>query len=192
MRVSEESAPVAGQLDSKSVVTVLSRSWLWRPSALNSGMTVVRILVDGYSLLHSWPELAPGAARHSAAARDELIHVLTRYSDAVSIPLTVVFDGGGHRGPRLPGEPSASIEVLFSKAGQTADQIIERVAHRMKPFGEILAVTDDHAERDTVIAMGGVASSCLSFISDIERALSDLSRDLARYNSAEKRRYKRS
>jgi hypothetical protein len=34
-------------------------------------MPLVRILVDGYSLLHNWPELAPGKARHSAAARDE-------------------------------------------------------------------------------------------------------------------------
>ena len=82
--------------------------------------------------------------------------------------------------------------MLFSKSGQTADQIIERVTHRMKPFGEILVVTDDHAERDTVLAMGGFASSCDSFILTVENALRDLDRDVARYNSAEKRRYKRS
>jgi len=29
-------------------------------------MALVRILVDGYSLLHHWPELAPGRARFSA------------------------------------------------------------------------------------------------------------------------------
>ena len=28
-------------------------------------MALVRILVDGYSLLHNWPELAPGQPRHS-------------------------------------------------------------------------------------------------------------------------------
>jgi hypothetical protein len=33
----------------------------------------VRILIDGYSLLHQWPELAPGSPRHSARARDALI-----------------------------------------------------------------------------------------------------------------------
>ena len=41
-------------------------------------MSLVRILVDGYSLLHSWPELAPGKARYSAAAREELVRVLER------------------------------------------------------------------------------------------------------------------
>ena len=59
------------------------------------GMALVRILVDGYSLLHNWPELAPGRARHSAAARDELIRRLTLYQDATGTPVTVFFDGAG-------------------------------------------------------------------------------------------------
>ena len=56
-------------------------------------MALVRILVDGYSLLHNWPELAPGKPRHSAAAREELIRILTLYRDAIATPLTIVFDG---------------------------------------------------------------------------------------------------
>jgi predicted RNA-binding protein with PIN domain len=155
-------------------------------------MALVRILVDGYSLLHSWPALAPGQPRHSAAARDELIHLLTRYSDAVGTPVTVVFDGGGHRGQREKVPADSQLEILYSRAGQTADQIIERVAFRMKPFGEVLAVTNDHAERDTVVGLGGLASSCENFILTLESALKDLERDVHHYNSAEKRRYKRS
>src|SRR5688572_18563178 len=82
-------------------------------------MAYVRILIDGYnlisawqeyakirrnqgySLLHNWPELAPGKPRHSAAARDELVHVLTRYHDASGTPITLFFDGGG----APPGAP---------------------------------------------------------------------------------------
>jgi predicted RNA-binding protein with PIN domain len=154
-------------------------------------MALVRILVDGYSLLHSWPQLAPGEPRHSALARDELIHILRLYSDAVGTPITVVFDGAGHRGKGPRHESAASVEILFSRAGQTADQIIERVTHRMKPYGEVLAVTDDNAERDTVIAMGGFASSCDNFIQTVHGALHDLEREITHYNSAEKRRYKR-
>jgi len=154
-------------------------------------MSLVRILVDGYSLLHSWPELAPREPRHSAAARDELVHILRLYSDAVGTPVTVVFDGAGHRGQRQETDSTPEVEILFSKAGQTADQIIERVTHRMRPFGEVLAVTDDHAERDTVIALGGFASSCDSFIQTVKNALGELERQVHHYNSAEKRRYKK-
>ncbi len=155
-------------------------------------MALVRILVDGYSLLHSWPELAPGRPRFSATARDELVHLMRLYSDAVKIPVTIVFDGGGHRGAKGETQSTPEVEILYSKAGQTADQIIERVTHRMKDFGEVLAVTNDHAERDTVIALGGFASSCDSFIETVQRALSDLEREVKHYNSAEKRRYNRS
>ena len=50
-------------------------------------MALVRILVDGYSLLHNWRQLARGQSRHSAAAREELIHALTRYRDAIGTPI---------------------------------------------------------------------------------------------------------
>src|SRR6185295_11091680 len=130
-------------------------------------MALVRILVDGYSLLHNWPELAPRKPRHSAAARNELIHILTQYHDTIGTPITIFFDGGGAP-PGVPkNESSPSVEVLFSKAGQTADDMIERAAHRFQPYGEVLAVTDDNAERDMVIGLGGHASSCLNFITTV-------------------------
>ena len=154
-------------------------------------MSLVRILVDGYSLLHSWPELAPGKPRHAAFARDELVHMMRRYCDAVQTPVTIVFDGGGHRGAKGETQSTPEVEILYSKAGQTADQIIERVTHRMQPYGEVLVVTDDHAERDTVIALGGFASSCDCFIQTVRGALRELESEVRHYNSAEKRRYKR-
>lgn len=155
-------------------------------------MALVRILVDGYSLLHSWPELAPGKSRHSLAARDELIYRLTLYRDTVGTPITVVFDGGGAPAGTPKAVSTPELEVIYSRAGQTADDIIERVAHRMRDFGEVLAVTDDHAERDTVISMGGMASSCLNFIDSVESALGELNRDLQDYNLRERNRYNKS
>lgn len=152
-------------------------------------MALVRILVDGYSLLHSWPELAPGRPRHSAAAREELVHVLTRYHDAIGTPITIFFDGGGSPAGVPKRETSRHVEVLFSKAGQTADEMIERAAHRFQPYGDVLAVTDDNSERDIVIGLGGHASSCLNFIREIESALTDFADDLNHYNRTERNRY---
>ena len=93
-------------------------------------MALVRILVDGYSLLHNWTELAPGKPRHSAAARDELIQRLTKYQDATETPITIFFDGGG--APIGTPAPSSTpeLEVLYSRSGQTADQMIERAECR--------------------------------------------------------------
>jgi predicted RNA-binding protein with PIN domain len=154
-------------------------------------MALVRILVDGYSLLHNWPELAPGRARHSAAAREELIRRLTLYQDAVGTPVTIFFDGASGRSGRPPAASAAEVEVLYSRTGQTADQMIERSAHRFGPYGEVLAVTDDHAERDMVISLGGSASSCWNFIQTVENTLADVSDDITHHNRRERQRFGR-
>lgn len=155
-------------------------------------MALVRILIDGYSLLHNWPELAPGKPRFSAAARDELIHRLTLYRDAVGTPITIVFDGANNDIRLSTVESTPEMEILYSRAGQTADDIIERAAHRLSAYGEVLAVTDDFAERDTVIAMGGMASSCFNFIQTVETALAELHDDIRTHNRKERNRFKRS
>jgi uncharacterized protein len=154
-------------------------------------MALVRILVDGYSLLHNWPELAPGNPRYSAAARDELIQRLTQYRDAIGTPITIVFDGANSDLRLAAAESTPELEILYSRAGQTADDIIERAAHRFRAYGEVLAVTDDYAERDTVIAMGGMASSCLSFIQTVENTLAELGDEIKTHNRKERNRFKR-
>jgi hypothetical protein len=154
-------------------------------------MALVRILIDGYSLLHKWPALANGHARHSAAARAALIRRLSHYQDAVGTPITVFFDGAGRRGPAPPPDAEHAVEVLFSHNGKTADQMIERAAHRFAPWGDVLVVTDDYAERDTVTALGGFASPCREFIRTVEAALGEQTEDIQDHNRRERNRYQR-
>ena len=155
-------------------------------------MGLVRVLVDGYSLLHHWPELAPGRARHSFHARDALVAALTQYQDSSSTPVTLIFDGGGAP-PDTPKNETAKdgIEVLFSKKGQTADQIIERVAHLMKPYGEVLAVTNDYAERETVISLGGSACSCENFLDMLNDTVDNMHVGVTQHNKRERKGYRR-
>jgi predicted RNA-binding protein with PIN domain len=144
-------------------------------------MSLARILVDGYSLLHAWLELAPGRPRFSAAARDELIHWLTRYQDATGTPISLFFDGSQPiRNTCIRSTPQ--VEILYSRAGQTADSMIERVTHRLLPYGPVLVVTDDHAEQDTVTALGGMTASCANFIGMVGSALGSLEEDVQRFN----------
>jgi len=154
-------------------------------------MALIRILVDGYSLLHNWPELAPGHPRHSERARKELVHVLTRYHDATGTPVTVFFDGAGAAAGAPKHETDSAVEVLFSRAGQTADQMIERAAYRFNAYGETLVVTDDHAERNVVRGMGGSVASCANFIRMIGDALTELQDELRNYNRTEVNRFNR-
>ena len=154
-------------------------------------MAIVRILVDGYSLLHAWSDLAPGEPRHSARARDALITELTQYADSTNTPITLFFDGSGApAGTPKPNAPEG-LEIIYSTKGKTADDLIERTAHRLKPYGEALAVTNDFAERDTVISLGGMAQSCEEFIKDIQRVMKERNHFVKTHNRREVNRYKR-
>jgi len=154
-------------------------------------MALVRILIDGYSLLHAWPELAAGAPRHSEAARDALVEVLTQYQDACGTPVTVFFDGNRSRYTQPKSDAASGVEVLFSRAGQTADDLIERAAHRFQAYGEVLVVTNDRLERDMVTGFGGTTASCDNFILTLGGALADLAENLERRNRAERVGFRR-
>jgi len=163
------------------------------PAALDyaRGMALVRILVDGYSLLHNWPELAAGRARHSAAARDELITQLTRYQDACGTPVTVFFDGSGKFKRGSPDEFARRVEVIYSGGGQTADDLIERAAFRFRDYGEVQVVTDDIAVRDLVISLGGTVASCANFLRALAGAAAELNEDLTNHNRRERKQFHR-
>lgn len=153
-------------------------------------MSLVRILVDGYSLLHAWPELAPGHPRHSELARDELVRRLTLYRDATGTPVSVFFDGSqSARNKCVLSTPE--MEILYSRAGQTADTMIERVTHRLLPYGQVLVVTNDYAEQQTVSALGGSTVGCEVFIGMLHDALGDLEEDVERFNSRAQREFRR-
>lgn len=154
-------------------------------------MALVRILVDGYSLLHHWPELAEGAPRHSEAARAALLEMLTLYQDASGTPVTVFFDGAGPRRGKPKSEGGQAVEVIFSSAGQTADDLIERAAHRFQPYGEVLVVTNDFAVRDVTGGFNSSTASCENFIRQIQNALADLQEKLNHHNRSERNRFSR-
>ena len=154
-------------------------------------MGLVRILVDGFSLLHKWPEIAPGKPRHSVVAREELIRVLTRYQDSSGTPITLVFDGTSSSTRTSDTAGQTGIEVLYTQSGQTADDVIERVACRLHEYGDFLVVTDDFAERDMAFSFGAFISSCANFRRTIESENSVLDTRIRNVNRKERKQFGR-
>jgi predicted RNA-binding protein with PIN domain len=160
-------------------------------AAYNAAMPLVRILVDGYSLLHNWQELVPGQPRHCEAARDELLYRLGQYRDAIGTPITVVFDGAGPRWrSSSPVESTPELEIIYSSSRQTADDVIERATARLREYGDVLVVTNDFAERDTVLFHDGLLSSCENFIDEVEKVRRRQEREIVERNRREGARFK--
>jgi predicted RNA-binding protein with PIN domain len=149
-------------------------------------MTLVRILVDGYSLLQSWPELAPGKPRQSAAAREALIDRLVQYEDAAEIPLTLVFEGTSEHSTDPPSTPA--VQILYTHIGQTVPQLLERLLTRWGRE-QVVVVTDDFAGRTTVESAGGQVWGCRQFIETVAGALDELEREITCYNQRERLKF---
>ena len=132
------------------------------------------LLVDGHSVIFAWEDLRKIHARRTAAARDELIRRLTAYQDATGVRVVAVFDGKGDF-TNEAGEPGG-IQVFYSGAGQTADEIVERLAAKYASKHEMSVATDDHMERQTAETFGAIAIST----DHLRRLLSEAGSDLTR------------
>ena len=142
------------------------------------------ILVDGYSVLHFWPRLRQLAGRSLETQRAALIHLLQQYGDATDCRVTVVFDGYAAKHKPDKAEPTSGLEVFFSDAGKTADDVIERLVATADRPGNIRVVTSDNLERRTVEMLGAQSVSTELFEVDVTAALGALDRLVREYSRA--------
>jgi predicted RNA-binding protein with PIN domain len=110
------------------------------------------LIVDGHSVIFAWPELRNLHARRSSLAREALIKQLRNYQDWTGVRAVVVFDGKGRK-VEATSEP-AEVQVFYSRTGQTADAIIERLASKYAKRFELMVATSDSMEGETVEACG--------------------------------------
>jgi len=115
------------------------------------------LIVDGHSVIFAWPELRVLHERRTSLARDALARKLRDYQDWTGVRVVVVFDGRGSDVDAIaePGE----IQIFYSRAGQTADSIVERLASKYGSQFRLLVVTSDFLEQETAAACG---AECLS------------------------------
>src|SRR6266478_1930853 len=128
------------------------------------------LLVDGHSIIFAWPELRKLQARRSALAREALLKQLRHYQDWTGVRVVVVFDGKGKKidASSEPGD----VQIFYSRTGQSADAIIERLASKYAKRFELMVATSDSMEGETVEACGAewISSEALrGFLSSARR-----------------------
>ena len=115
------------------------------------------LIVDGHSAIFGWPELAHLHARRSSLARDTLVKKLRHYQDYTGVRVVVVFDGTGSATTDV-SEPHG-VQIFYSRAGQPADAIIERLAGKYGDKFDLVVATSDWLEQETASACG---ANCIS------------------------------
>ncbi len=126
------------------------------------------LIVDGHSVIFAWPEVRTLHGRRTSLARDALIKRLRDFQDWTGTRVAVVFDGKGETVDvsSFPGE----IQIFYSRAGQTADSIIERLASKYGGRHKLLVATSDVLEQETASACGAecISAEALKWLLDEE------------------------
>jgi uncharacterized protein len=131
------------------------------------------ILVDGYNVIRNTAGLA--AAEHISLqyGREALLQQIAARYRHTPHRVIVVFDGAGdvESTYALPGMPRG--QIIFSRAGESADQVIRRLSERERDAGTYcVAVSDDFEVRAAVQANGGKGAG----VQDLARRLGEPSR----------------
>lgn len=117
------------------------------------------VIVDGYNVLRSGdrykaitdPDYTDDAFNR---ARETLINDVVSFA-GTDYDAFIVFDGAKNKFSQGEIESVGGAKILFSPAGQSADKIIEKLAHDARERSiETLVVTSDATIQDTVFGGG--------------------------------------
>ena len=126
------------------------------------------LIVDGHSMIFAWDDLRLLHNSSTIAARQELIRRMTSYQDVTSEHVVLVFDGKGET--VKPDHEKDGIQVFYSPAGITADQIIERLAGKYADQRRLTVASRDRGVLDTCSSFGANTISAKALHELLERA----------------------
>jgi predicted RNA-binding protein with PIN domain len=139
------------------------------------------LIVDGYNVLHVWPEMMLGGDLE--AARQRLADRVAEYEATRGMHALLVFDGRKRPGPNGPTAAYA-VETIFSGKGLSADHLIERriveVRAATDEYLPITVVTSDRLIHALAMRERAAVTGAREFIRELET----LRTETARYGSS--------
>jgi predicted RNA-binding protein with PIN domain len=106
----------------------------------------MHLIIDGYNLLHVHRTLTRLNAIQLQWERDRLVEELSAYQKIKSSEITVVFDGWQGGWVTEKKEMKKGIELIYSKLGEKADEVIKRLLKR-EGSGAIVITSDREVSR---------------------------------------------
>jgi len=106
-------------------------------------------------------------SQEGEAVRESLLQDLSRYYHRMGYPITVVFDAWGQIGGVQRREHRSGVTVIFSRQGEQADQVIQKMVRDIK--GDCVVVSSDHEVMNTARAHGALVIKSQEFLPKLQR-----------------------
>ena len=125
------------------------------------------VIIDGYNLLGVSGHMGHQNSPDGEAIRESLLQDLSRYHQRMGHPITVVFDAWRQLGGIQHREHRAGVTVIFSRQGEQADQVIQKMIRELK--GDCVVVSSDHEVLNTAGAHGALVITSQEFWPKLKR-----------------------
>lgn len=118
------------------------------------------LLVDGYNVIGTWPELKDAKQDHGLeTARRDLVEALVNYTAHQGFQTEVVFDAHYQDTPSHQEQYHHNLTISYTGFSETADSYIEKICAGIQTklalkFARVIVATSDQAQRHTVVGYG--------------------------------------
>lgn len=144
----------------------------------DGGCMAEYLLVDGYNIIFSWPELNEFAENGNLdAARMKLMEMLSNYQGYCQSTVILVFDG--YKVKNNPGtvEKYHNIYVVYTKEAETADQYIEKTNGSLARANQVRVATSDRLEQVIILGQGATRVSARELQKEMEEMKREIRKD---------------
>ena len=144
------------------------------------------ILVDGYNIIKRDASFQALSVKSLADARQLLINKLGSRYRHTPHQVIVVFDGNGVSEQIIQDR---RVRIIYSRASETADSVIARLAASAQAAGrDVELYSDDGEVRQSVVQQGGRVGSTNQLTEHLNAAPADLAR-LSHHRQQARRQY---
>lgn len=114
------------------------------------------LLIDGYNVIHAWPELKALFKKNIEVARNALAKRVRVIHDMENLRVTVVFDSQEGDIEIERSTPEVTFSLLYSSKDLTADSVIEALIENRKKGQAFTLASNDNLLKAAVIRLGAV------------------------------------
>ncbi|MEM9081343.1 MAG: NYN domain-containing protein [Verrucomicrobiota bacterium] len=128
------------------------------------------LIVDGHNALYGLEHFSKERERFPSKTRRELVDWLSRFQSISEYAVIVVFDGR-QRQRAVEGGDEGEALVIYSREGESADAVIERLAMSQAKKRRVVVASDDRLIAHCVVDSGGEALRLVGLVELVDGEL---------------------
>lgn len=127
------------------------------------------LVVDGYNIVYAWPQLERLKNESLEFSREKLVDILANFAAYSGANIFVVFDAHQVKGGTEHSEDVNGIRVIYTREGETADALIERMVGDLTGLGRVYVVTSDYDEQRLIFGRGAYRLTPMDLYQQVEQ-----------------------